>query len=125
MYKIASSNLQHAARSFSRIAPANPEEFEIAPEAERDSIKSRMKQVECELLELSKRDPRRVELGLLKFELQNAMRAIRPKLRGPRNLPGAFMEVAREMLPRHTFQMIQEAASVRLGAKPLKEVIRR
>lgn len=119
MYKIASGNLQHAARVVRLKDLQRDEDSTISPEAERDSIKSRMKQVEAELLDLPKKDPRRIELGLLKFELQTKMSAIRPKTKGPPDVTSMFLEAAREMLPRHTYNNLMTEAVRRCGVEPL------
>jgi len=121
MYKIASQNLQHAARPKKVPTFARGENFEITPEEERDSLKSRIKQVETELLQLPRGDKRRVELGLLKHNLQNRINEIRPKATGPRDLKDYFIDVAREMLPRYTFNALITESTRRAGVEPVEQ----
>lgn len=73
-----------------------------------------MRQVEAELLALPKGNPRRGELGRLKLELQEEVRAIRPRTRTGPELPRCFMDSAREMLPREMFRLVMNDASRRL-----------
>ena len=110
MYKVGSRKAQASVSRASLSDLTAPHALRLTAEQERDSLKSRMKQVEAELLELPRRDPRRKELGLMKLDLQNQMSAIRRKCVGPRGLSEFFMDVCREALPRLQFNQLYEQA---------------
>lgn len=112
MYKNASDNAQRQARQLWLRDLVTDGAVPLTPEQERENLVAHLKAVEKTLLDTPK-GRRRDELGKKKYELQQAISAIRPKLYGPKGVERHFIEVCREELPEAQFKRFMHDASKR------------
>lgn len=119
MYKTTSRNAQNA-REHTKLADMADGEQILTPEQKRDSLKSRLKQIDADILQAKKDGKPKSyikKLGKEKYGLAQAMKAIRPKVRlKDRGVPQHFVDAAREMLPGYTFKKLMSEASRRAQA---------
>lgn len=92
------------------------EEDEImTPEQERDCLVARIKQIDNELTSLPKKDLKRKDLGKLKFEIQAAITAIRPKMKC-KGIEAYVMDVLRDELMPYEWDLLMQKAKARHAA---------
>lgn len=117
MYKIAADLSQRRSRQL-WLADLQGGEFESLPAEEQRANLVRAKiDLESKMLKLPKKHPERVEIGQRLLELNTKINAIRAKLKGPRNTPEFFIEVARERMNPFLFSAFMKEAAIRARAK--------
>lgn len=109
MYKVASDKSVRAAHR-GRSSDWENGELKLTDEEKRASLVSHLQYLEKELSQTTNRQARK-ELGLRKFETQNAITAIRPKKKCP-DVQQCFIDAAREMLSRAKFNQLMDRAVV-------------
>lgn len=110
MYKKASDNAQRQASQLWMHDLVGDCEVILTPEQERQNLVAKLHAMEKKILELPK-GKIRSDLGKQKFELQQQILAIRPKLKGPKGVDGCFVELCREQLPAWQFKRLISEAS--------------
>jgi hypothetical protein len=91
----------------------------LTPEQERENLVAQVHAIEKQLSELpTGRKPTELRASLgkrkmeskRKMEIQQAITAIRPKLKGPRGVGECFIAVCKEQLPAMHFQRLMDEA---------------
>jgi len=103
MYKGANDNAQNAARRL-KLADLCTRSFEPTDEERRDSMRRRLTQIEAQLTAMHPKDKRRAELGQEKFQLQEQIRAIRPRWKYP-DLSDCLLKVIKSEVTKHQWAM--------------------
>lgn len=124
MYKNASNNAQRQARQLWLRDLMKDGVVALTPEQERENLVAHLKAVEKSLLETPK-GRRRDELGKKKYELQQAISSIRPKMKGPKGVEKHFIEVCREELPEAQFKRFMHDASNRAKSDSYNDIDQR
>lgn len=114
MYKLASDRAQ-ASRDHGRLADwivTGPEHLTLEQQFRQTQDEVNILEARC--LALPKHSEERTAMGLLKFDAQNRLSALKKQVKPHRmnlqGLPGVFMRIAREMLSKTEFQMILSVA---------------
>lgn len=121
MYKIASELAQRRSRQL-WLDDLQTDGFQqLTLEEQRETLQHRWKSVNAQIILLDKKDPKRVELGKICQEIQEKIRAIRPKIKAKagQDIPSRFIEVARERMTKAMFRIWWEEATRRAGC-PVK-----
>lgn len=103
MYKIASARAQDVARRL-KLSDLCTRDFEPSDLERRDNLKAQLAAIERTLLALPAGHPRRAELGQEKFRIQNEMRAIQPRWKGP-DVGDCLLKVIKAEVTKHQWAM--------------------
>lgn len=111
MYKkISKLNQARLRRPVGELLPSYFEDLNT--EDKRNCLKSVMLSVEQDLL--NERDKyRKIELGRIKFDLQEKMRLLRPRKKAP-GVENYFIDAARDILTKSMFNLIMDKAVLKL-----------
>ena len=85
----------------------------LPPEEQRASLVKAKQRVQEQLAQLPKKSDARRELGLLSHDLDERIRALRGKRKGPPTTAQHFVDVARERLQPFQFKVFMAEASHR------------
>jgi len=132
MYKATASGQQFFAREAMHSTKGSRRGFDLLDhgvnpasvltvEQQRDNLRARLRAVEAEMLKYGKNTVQRAELGQQKQFIQNEIHAIRPKLRGSREVRDYFIDAARKRLPKALYMAIMDDAN-EMWRKVQKEV---
>lgn len=133
MYKVASRLAQDGARRLKLRDLCTADGYEPSQQEERDNLKRRIAAIEAELLALPKgsqeANKRRTALGLEKFEAQERIRKILPRIKGP-DVGSCFIKVVKEQVTKFQYdqwmkmaqEMKAEADAIAAETEPPSEV---
>lgn len=114
MYKVATDLSQRRGRQLWLADLKARVDWDSLPDVEkRANLVAAKNALHKTILTLSKIDPRRSEIGQQMHLLDEEIHAIRPKIKGPKDVPFYFIEVARERLPKPQFTIWMHEASIR------------
>jgi hypothetical protein len=98
---------------------------DLSPKQQRENLIGTINRIET-LLKLPITPDQREQLGQRKQAVQKALSELRSQMKQPPSVPLAFLDAARELLPKATFQMLWEIAhrraldpAVRMGNSAL------
>lgn len=103
-FKQASKNNQYRLQNLRNEFLPSYEES-LTDEERRDCLKQVLFRIE-DMLKNENDKWRKKDLGLLKFEIQEKMRSIRPSMKLKCSIESYFMEAARETLTKDLFSLI-------------------
>lgn len=122
MYKATASGQQFFAREAMHSTKGSRRGFDLLDhganpasvlsiEEQRDSLRARLRAVESELQKYGKKTDERAELGKQKNLIQNEIHALRPKIKGSREIRDYFIDAARRRLPKAVYMAIMDDAN--------------
>ena len=93
--------------------PINVDWDDLPDEEIRANLVLAKNHLESRLLTLKKNSNERKEIGLVLAEMNTEIHNLRAKLKGSKNVPQFFVDVAREQLSKFQFSTILREASIR------------
>lgn len=120
--RTASHSTKGSRRGFDLLDQGENAAAVLTRDQQRSVLVQRVHWISAQMQGLKPRDPQRVALGQMMLRTQLEISELRPKIKGPQNIEGFFVDVCRERLSAFQFKTLMNEAH-KLAEKMLGNTI--